>query len=93
MAVIGFAALLKWDDGHKIFTRGLSLGRTDLPRERMCLVGDTLCYQTEPHHSKSMLINNVFVKNVLMCCRQKNERTKEGGVPGWTNKRNAFFNV
>ena len=62
--------------------------------ERMCLVGSTqslLQNRAAPHHSESMLINNVWwiiVKSVLMGCTQKKER-KGGGQ----TKRNAFFSL
>ena len=62
MALIGFAALLKWDDRHKIFTRRLSPGGTGwkdvFGGTRHSLLQNRA--QTPAHHSKSMLINNVM---------------------------------
>ena len=93
MALIGFAALLKWDDRHKIFTRRLSPGGTGwkdvFGGTRHSLLQNRA--QTPAHHSKSMLINNVM-NNWKECFDvvHTKGRKREGGH--WTNKRNAFFN-
>ena len=94
MALIGFAALLKWDDGHKIFTRRLSPSGTGwkdvFGGTRHSLLQNRA--QTPAHHSKSMLINNVMNnwKECFDVVHTKEEKKEGGGH--WTNKRNAFFN-